>query len=430
VRRNGQCRRVVRRAAAVSRERRSRTRAPPRRGPRRRSGGRLEGAKKGVGERKDAPVRGGTTRGRRGAPATYLDRDRQRERGLGLGLGLAILGRLALGGGGRLVAHRAMRSGASAGPRRAGQRQMQNKKIENPRAPRADRVRFEHENLTGQSETGVSFVSSESKSGAGKGRPARDIAGIQAPNHRPSHAPPSTQWPLLSTPPSPRASPPPRCVSIRRGPIARASRARFRGGPREHRIPLEPANIQTARAQNVSDPVLRASPPSTARRRPPHLLRQGRRRHRPRAVRLTPDRSRARGPFPATVRDVICCGSRSVERGALGGPNARPREGRPSGAPVRSAPCGRVAPRPRHARGDGTSDARAPLPRRSTPRGPSIAPRRGSNVATVKHASRMIAATASLFRTITHPRTLNPSNYRQTQQRDPEGVFRRARGVG
>ena len=79
----------------------------------------LEGAKKGVGERKDAPVRGGTTRGRRGAPATYLDRDRQRERGLGLGLGLAILGRLALGGGGRLVAHRAMRSGASAGPRRA-----------------------------------------------------------------------------------------------------------------------------------------------------------------------------------------------------------------------------------------------------------------------------------------------------------------------
>ena len=157
----------------------------------------------------------------------------------------------------------------------------------------------------------------------------------------------------------------------------------------------EPANIQTARAQNVSDPVLRASPPSTARRRPPHLLRQGRRRHRPRAVRLTPDRSRARGPFPATVRDVICCGSRSVERGALGGPNARPREGRPSGAPVRSAPCGRVAPRPRHARGDGTSDARAPLPRRSAPRGPSIAPRRGSNVATVKRASRMIAASAS-----------------------------------
>ena len=81
-------------------------------------GRRLEGAKKGVGERKDAPVRGGTTRGRRGAPATYLDRDRQRERGLGLGLGLAILGRLALGGGWRLVAHRAMRSGASAGPRR------------------------------------------------------------------------------------------------------------------------------------------------------------------------------------------------------------------------------------------------------------------------------------------------------------------------
>jgi hypothetical protein len=122
---------------------------------------------------------------------------------------------------------------------------MQNKKIENPRAPRADRVRFEHENLTGQSETGVGFVSSESKSGAGKGRPARDIAGIQAPNHRPSHAPPSTKWPLSSTPPSPRASPPPRCVSIRRGPIARASRARFRGGPREHRIPL--ASLPTSK---------------------------------------------------------------------------------------------------------------------------------------------------------------------------------------
>jgi photosystem I subunit 11 len=40
-------------------------------------------------------------------------------------------------------------------------------------------------------------------------------------------------------------------------------------------------------------------------------------------------------------------------------------------------------------------DARAPLPRRSTPRGPSIAPRRGSNFATVKRASRMIAASAT-----------------------------------
>jgi hypothetical protein len=73
-----------------------------------------------------------------------------------------------------------------------------------------------------------------------------------------------------------------------------------------------------------------------------------------------------------------------------------------------------VAPRPRHARGDGTVDARAPLPRRSTPRGPSIAPRRGSNVATVKHASRMIAASQTrprTFRTITHPRTRYPSPF-------------------
>ena len=280
----------------------------------------------------------------------------------------------------------------------------------------------------------MGFVSSESKSGAGKGRPARDIAGIQAPNHRPSHAPPSTKWPLSSTPPSPRASPPPRCVSIRRGPIARASRARFRGGPREHRIPLEPANIRTARAQNVSDPVLRASPPSTARRRPPHLLRQGRRRHRPRAVRLTPDRSRARGPFPATVRDVICCGSRSVERGALGGPNARPREGRPSGAPVRSAPCGRVAPRPRHARGDGTVRCARPAsatldPARSFDRPSTRIQRRDGEAS----PSRMIAASlkATAYVPNDHSPTYpNPSNYRETQQRDPEGVFRRARGVG
>ena len=334
-------------------------------------GRRLEGAKKGVGERKDAPVRGGTTRGRRGAPATYLDRDRQRERGLGLGLGLAILGRLALGGGWRLVAHRAMRSGASAGPRRVNG-SCCNEKIENSRAPRADRVRLENENLTGQSETGVGFVSSESKSGAGKGRPARDIAGIQAPNHRPSHAPPSTKWPLSSTPPSPRASPPPRCVSIQRGPIARASRARFRGGPREHRIPLEPANIQTARAQNVSDPVLRASPASTARRRPPHLLRQGRRRHRPRAVRLTPDRSRARGPFPATVRDVICCGSRS-QSGALRGSQRASSRGTPvrSSRPVRSVRSRGAPPAPRargwnlSMRAPGFRDARPRAVRRS-----------------------------------------------------------------
>ena len=89
-------------------------------------------------ERKDAPVRGGT-RARR-APATYLDRDRQRERGLGLGLGLgfAILGRLALGRGGRLVAHRAMRSEPrSSDASEAGQRQLKREKNENPRVPRA-----------------------------------------------------------------------------------------------------------------------------------------------------------------------------------------------------------------------------------------------------------------------------------------------------
>ena len=87
-------------------------------------------------ERKDAPVRGGT-RARR-APATYLDRDRQRERGLGLGLGLAILGRLALGRGGRLVAHRAMRSEPrSSDASKARSTAAHDEKNENPRVPRA-----------------------------------------------------------------------------------------------------------------------------------------------------------------------------------------------------------------------------------------------------------------------------------------------------
>ena len=126
---------------------------------------------------------------------------------------------------------------------------------ENPRAPRADsskNVTFFGSRIRtglGQSEVGVG---DSPLARAGKRATARDIAGIQAPNHRPSHAHPSTKWPLSSTPPSPRASPPPRCVSNRRGPLARAPRARFRGGPRANiasRSP--PANIQTSRAERI-----------------------------------------------------------------------------------------------------------------------------------------------------------------------------------
>ena len=201
---------------------------------------------------------------------------------------------------------------------------------------------------------------------AGKRATARDIAGIQAPNHRPSHAHPSTKWPLSSTPPSPRASPPPRCVSIPRGPLARASRARFRGGPRANIASRSSLPTSKPRVQNVSDPICRASPPSTARRRPPHLLRQGRRRPRPRAVRVTPDRSRARGPFPATVRDVICRGCVFRVGPRAGVPTAVVAEDPVRSPRRRSAPCGRVTPRPRHARGDARLWTHAPPSRAPT----------------------------------------------------------------
>ena len=206
---------------------------------------------------------------------------------------------------------------------------------------------------------------------AGKRATARHIAGIQAPNHRPSHVPPSTKWPPSSTPPSPRASPPPRCVSIRRGPLARASSARFRA---DHaRTPHPALRLPTSKplVQNIPDPIHRASSPSTARRRPPHLLRQGCRRSCPRAVRVTPDRSRARGPFPATVRDVICCGV-FAERGARAGvPTARRRKGPPFGALGRPATRGRVVSRSYHARSGRSLSTRAPrverAPARATP---------------------------------------------------------------
>ena len=322
-------------------------------------------------ERKDAPVRGGT-RARR-APATYLDRDRQRERGLGLGLGLglAILGRLALGRGGRLVAHRAMRSEPRSSDEAEvnGSSRKKRKKRKPTRAAR-HKKRASKKIPIGQSETGV-LESPDAR--AGKRANARDTAGIQAPNHRPSHASPSTKWPLSSTPPSPRASPPPRCVSIRRGPLARASRARFRGGPRANIASRSSLPTSKPRVQNVSDPICRASPPSTARRRPPHLLRQGRRRPRPRAVRVTPDRPRARGLFPATVRDVICRGCVFRVGPRAGVPTAVVAEDPVRSPRRRSAPCGRVTPRPRHARGDARLSTHAPpsrAPTRTRTRGP------------------------------------------------------------
>ena len=280
----------------------------------------------------------------------------------GLGLEFAILGRPPSAEGASCS-----RNAVSLGARtRRSDRQLTRRKNENPRtrALRALKIPI------GQSETGV-LESPDAR--AGKRANARDTAGIQAPNHRPSHASPSTKWPLSSTPPSPRASPPPRCVSIRRGPLARASRARFRGGPRANIASRSSLPTSKPRVQNVSDPICRTSPPSTARRRPPHLLRQGRRRPRPRAVRVTPDRPRARGLFPATVRDVICRGCVFRVGPRAGVPTAVVAEDPVRSPRRRSAPCGRVTPRPRHARGDARLSTHAPpsrAPTRTRTRGP------------------------------------------------------------
>ena len=274
------------------------------------------------------------------------------------------------GGASSLIARCAVSLGARTGPRRSSQRRSSRRKKRKPTRAARHKKRASKKIPIGQSETGV-LESPDAR--AGKRANARDTAGIQAPNHRPSHASPSTKWPLSSTPPSPRASPPPRCVSIRRGPLARASRARFRGGPRANIASRSSLPTSKPRVQNVSDPICRASPPSTARRRPPHLLRQGRRRPRPRAVRVTPDRPRARGLFPATVRDVICRGCVFRVGPRAGVPTAVVAEDPVRSPRRRSAPCGRVTPRPRHARGDARLSTHAPpsrAPTRTRTRGP------------------------------------------------------------
>jgi len=159
---------------------------------------------------------------------------------------------------------------------------------------------------------------------------------------------------------------------------ARASVARaFPGGPRANIASRSSLPTSKPRVQNVSDPIRRASPPSTARRRPPHLLRQGRRRPRPRAVRVTPDRPRARGPFPATVRDVICRGCVFRVGPRAGVPTAVVAEDPVRSPRRRSAPCGRVATCPRHARGGArlsthTPPSRAPTRVRASRRSPFV----------------------------------------------------------
>ena len=376
--RDGQRRRVVRRAAAVSRERRSRTRAPPRRGPRRRSGEEAGRCQKGSGRtERCAGSRRHDARSPRRRPRRTLTETvsvngvRARARARHPRAPAPAWG----------APRRSSRegSGASAGPRR-GQRQLLQQKTET-HAPRADRVHPENENLTGQSETGVASSQANRKAEPVKGDP-RATSPVFSTQPPPVARPTVDKWPLSSTPPSPRASPPPRCVRFG-GPIARASRARFRGGPRTSH-PARLANIQTARAQNAltpsSAPLLH--PQRVAARR--IFFGKG-----VAGIALggtsKPDR-RARGPFrrpfamSSVAGRVLRAGPAGVPTRVLAG-DACPE--------LPSGPLRAVAWRPARTTRAGMEplDARTPLPRCSTPRGPSIARRRGSNFATVKHTS-------------------------------------------